>query len=334
MTEISADKKGIHLNEGTTSMHSNTVQTLEIIRLIRAPKKLVYDAWVTPEMVSQWWGPEGFTCPECSMDARPGGAITIRMQSPDGSIYPMEGHFVELTEGEKLVFTGEVRDEKGNIYLETKNTVIFEQRGEETKLTLRAEVTKALPEAAAAISGMQDGWYQSLDKLQRTSQKNIPNVLSENGAGAIKQDKGKSVMFIRTYDAPRQLVFDCWTKKEHIDKWWGPAGFATETIEMNFKQGDTWRHTMTGPDGTVFPNLITYTTIRPPEEICYVHGSGEHEDSPFRMQVLFEAIGSKTKITMKMTFETTEELARVEKYGVTEGGIQTLNRLAGYLAQR
>jgi uncharacterized protein YndB with AHSA1/START domain len=137
-----------------------------ITRIFDAPRDLVFKAWTDPKHVAQWWGPKCFTNPVCELDARPGGAIRIDMRGPDGVVYPMKGVFREIVPPERLVFTSSTfENEEGNPQLEAIHTVTFEDQDGKTKLTLHAVVTKAGPGTEMALSGMEQGWSQSFDKL-------------------------------------------------------------------------------------------------------------------------------------------------------------------------
>jgi uncharacterized protein YndB with AHSA1/START domain len=56
--------------------------SLEMTRVIRAPKERVFDAWTRPETIRQWFGPEGFTTPLVKTDPKSGGAYEINMEGP------------------------------------------------------------------------------------------------------------------------------------------------------------------------------------------------------------------------------------------------------------
>lgn len=143
-----------------------TGQTVVIEREFDAPRELVFRAWTDQEQVKQWWGPHHFTNPRCEVDARPGGAIHIDMQGPDGVVNPMTGEFLEVEEPSRLVFISRAfEDEDGNWALEVRSTVTFVERGGKTHLTLHAEVITAEPLALEALSGMEEGWKQSFEKL-------------------------------------------------------------------------------------------------------------------------------------------------------------------------
>jgi uncharacterized protein YndB with AHSA1/START domain len=100
----------------------------------------------------------------------PGGLIRIDMRGPDGRIYPMKGVFHEVVEPERLVFTSTaLEDEQGKPLLEILNTVTFEDFNGLTKLTLHARLVtkdfKLSPQVLAALSGMEQGWSESLYRL-------------------------------------------------------------------------------------------------------------------------------------------------------------------------
>ncbi|MGN7356603.1 SRPBCC family protein [Paenibacillus sp. SAF-054] len=145
----------------------------------------------------------------------------------------------------------------------------------------------------------------------------------------------REITLNRLLKAPRELVWEAWTKPEHLVHWWGPRGFTITLQQFDFRPGGHWNFTMHGPDGMNFPNLITFIEISKPERLVYTTGDGE-EDSPgqFQTTVTFEADGDCTSLTMRMLFATAEERDFVVKeYGAIEGGNQTLDQLEEMLAK-
>lgn len=139
---------------------------VEIIRVLDAPRTLVFKAWTDPAQLAKWWGPKGFTNPVCEFDARVGGALRIHMRGPDGSIYPMKGEIRELVPPERLVFTNIAVDAAGHHLLEGLTTVTFTEQGGKTKMTVRSQAKAVVDHATAFLQGMEAGWTQSVDKLQ------------------------------------------------------------------------------------------------------------------------------------------------------------------------
>lgn len=151
------------------------------------------------------------------------------------------------------------------------------------------------------------------------------------------ENKDREIRLSREFTAPRKLVFDAFTEPDKIGQWWGPNGFSTTTKEMHFEVGGDWIFTMHGPDGTDYPNHIVYTEIRAPELLKYDHfGHKDKEGDPphFKTTIVFEDLGGRTKINMRMLFPTTEKRDEAADFGAVEGGKQTLGRLAEFLEEQ
>ncbi|MDI4649818.1 SRPBCC family protein [Cohnella hashimotonis] len=81
---------------------SNGENELATSREYRFPRKLVYEAWTTPEWLARWWGPKGFTNTFEVCDIRPGGEWRFTMHGPDGKNYPNVSAFVEVMPQERV----------------------------------------------------------------------------------------------------------------------------------------------------------------------------------------------------------------------------------------
>ena len=137
-----------------------------LIRILDAPRELVWEAWTNPKHLAQWWGPHGFTAPTCDVDLKVGGAIRIHMDHPQFPNHWMIGEFKEIVPPEKFVFTSGAFIGLDNAAgIEAINTISLDDLGGKTKLTITAVVTKLAPEFSFAYEGMNEGWSQSLDKL-------------------------------------------------------------------------------------------------------------------------------------------------------------------------
>ena len=66
-----------------------------LTRTFHAPRALVWRVWTDPNHLAKWWGPHRFSNPRVEMDLRPGGALRVDMQGPDG-VNAMTG---EIREG-------------------------------------------------------------------------------------------------------------------------------------------------------------------------------------------------------------------------------------------
>src|ERR1700688_1274475 len=89
----------------------------------------------------------------------------------------------------------------------------------------------------------------------------------------------REILITRTFDAPRELVWDAMTNPQHVVNWWGPRGFTTTIKEMDVRPGGVWKHVMRGPDGANYPNHSVFKEVVKPERIVFAHG-GHHEGGP------------------------------------------------------
>jgi uncharacterized protein YndB with AHSA1/START domain len=129
--------------------------TLRLSRVLDAPRRLVFAAWMKPEHLAQWWPPRGFTMAKCEMDFRPGGVFRFVFRGPDGSEHLFDAEFREVVHEERIVFVGTHED------ITVHTTVTFEERGSKTALTVEQVYSAESP----AMAGASEGWNQSLDHL-------------------------------------------------------------------------------------------------------------------------------------------------------------------------
>jgi uncharacterized protein YndB with AHSA1/START domain len=141
----------------------------------------------------------------------------------------------------------------------------------------------------------------------------------------------REIVTTRLIDAPRELVYEAFTDPKHVGHWFGPDGFITTTRSMDVRQGGQWVFVMHGPDGTDWPNVVTYQEVAPPSRLRYLHGDDKEPDM-FNVTITFDDEGGKTALTMRAVFKTAA--ARefvVRERGAVEGGKQTLARLDAYV---
>ncbi|HAL44723.1 MAG: ATPase [Planctomycetes bacterium GWF2_42_9] len=152
------------------TMHET--KALTITRTFDAPVDFVWRAWTKPQQIKQWWGPNYFTTPFCTMDFRLDGRYLTCMRSPDDFDYWSTGVYKEIVPLKRIVMTDSFSDINGNVVpathysmsgdfpLEMQITVDFEFEEGKTKITLTHE---GIPDSEK--ENCTKGWNQSFDKL-------------------------------------------------------------------------------------------------------------------------------------------------------------------------
>lgn len=115
----------------------------------------------------------------------------------------------------------------------------------------------------------------------------------------------------REYNASQQLVFDAWTKPEHLKNWQFPfPGFSCEFVSADITSGGSSLHKMTSPNGFEMWLLTKYEEITPPESLVFrqynSNEKGEILPNPqmpnwpkeMRTTILLEEVEGKTKLQL------------------------------------
>jgi len=153
----------------------------------------------------------------------------------------------------------------------------------------------------------------------------------------------------RTFDAPRELVWEAWTNPEHMKHWWGPKGCAVRSAKMDLRPGGIYHYCMRTPDGRDMWGKFVYREIVAPERLVFVNsfsdetgGLTRHPMSPtwpLEMLSTFTLVEQegRTTLTIEWLPLNANEVERKTfddgRSGMTGGWTGTLDQLAEYLAK-
>jgi uncharacterized protein YndB with AHSA1/START domain len=134
----------------------------------------------------------------------------------------------------------------------------------------------------------------------------------EETMAASTQTASNDFVISRVFDAPRDLLWKCFTDPERMKQWWGPKGFTIIASKMDLRVGGTYHYGMETPDGKVMWGKFVYREIVPPEKMIFINsfsdekgGVTRHPMSPsWPLQLLSvftfeEQPGGKTKFTIR-----------------------------------
>jgi uncharacterized protein YndB with AHSA1/START domain len=137
------------------------------------------------------------------------------------------------------------------------------------------------------------------------------------------------IVMTRTFDAPRELVFEAHTSCEHMSRWWGPRKYEVVECDIDFRTGGTWRIVHRGPDAKVVTFSGEYLEIQSPERITWTFAFNDNPGGP--ETYTFEEHDGKTTITSRAQFPSKEMRDWVIASGMEEGAAETYERLDEYL---
>jgi uncharacterized protein YndB with AHSA1/START domain len=154
-------------------------------------------------------------------------------------------------------------------------------------------------------------------------------VKEENNSAP--QPADRVLVITRVFDAPRRLVFEAWTTKEHLDRWCAPRGFTIPWSEGDLRVGGPWRSCMRSPEGVEYRLRGTYREIVQDELLVFTHAWEEDDGTPGPetiVTVRFADENGKTRLTFEQgPFKSVES-----RDGHKGGWTQCLERLAEHIA--
>jgi uncharacterized protein YndB with AHSA1/START domain len=160
-------------------------------------------------------------------------------------------------------------------------------------------------------------------------------MTAADGAGATRftTPSDREIAVTRVFDAPRQLVFEAWTKPDHITSWMlGPEGWAMPVCDVDLRPGGAWRFVWRGADGQQMGMNGVYREVAPPERMVFTETWGGDWPPTLNTVVLADQDGG-TRLTYTVLYVSTGARDASFSTGMSEGMTQSLDRLAAYLAQ-
>jgi uncharacterized protein YndB with AHSA1/START domain len=139
-------------------------RTMILQRVIAAPRRRVWDCWMNPETLPQWWGPEGYSCRTQRIDLRQGGEWVFDMISADGQVFPNHHQYTQVQDGERLAYRllwGENGPKHADAW------AAFEDVDGKTRVTLGMVFTTLAEYRDALGFGAYELGLETLGKLDR-----------------------------------------------------------------------------------------------------------------------------------------------------------------------
>ena len=154
----------------------------------------------------------------------------------------------------------------------------------------------------------------------------------------------------RTFDAPRERVWQAWTEVERLKQWFSPKGFTVISAKMDLRPGGTYHYGMRTPDGQEIWGRFIYKEISKPSRLVWINSFSDkdggltvHPMSPnwpreMLTTVSFEAQGAKTRVTIEWipvegSTETELKTFDAGRASMNGGWTGTLDQITAYLAK-
>jgi uncharacterized protein YndB with AHSA1/START domain len=146
------------------------------------------------------------------------------------------------------------------------------------------------------------------------------------------------IVVSRVFDAPRRLVFEAWTRPEHLLRWWAPKGCTTPVCKVDLRPGGIFHYCMRMPDGRDIWGVGVYREIVEPSLLVYTDSFADAQGNPVPpthygmsadhptetlVTVTFTEHGAKTTVTVRHAIPESVP----ERSGAEQGWAEMLERL-------
>lgn len=161
----------------------NKKEGLVLVRELKAPKKLVFEAFSKPEALTQWWGPVGMPATVKHMDFREGGKMHYQLEG-NGQVMWGLFTYLKISAPDSMEFISAFSDEDGNICkspfpidfpMKIYNQLSLTEENGITTLRLSGHPLDATPEQEKTyygmIENMNQGWAGTFTQLENYLEK-------------------------------------------------------------------------------------------------------------------------------------------------------------------
>jgi len=150
--------------ENPSTVERKSERELVVKRTINGPARIVFEAFVRPELFRQWWVPKSFglTLLSCELDVRVGGRYRL-VFSHEGSEMAFFGRYIEVIPDSRIVWTNDEGDDGGAV-----TTVSFEERDGKTLVVIHDLYPSKEALEASGSMGAMDETLDQLDELVGT----------------------------------------------------------------------------------------------------------------------------------------------------------------------
>ena len=162
----------------------------------------------------------------------------------------------------------------------------------------------------------------------------MSNVVKDVGKLQITTPSDREIAMIRSFDAPRTMVFEAFTKPDLIKRWLGNFGKWTfEVCEVDLRVGGKYRYVWRGPDGARLAMGGVYREIKRPERIVCTEKFDDpwYEGDAINTTTFVER-GGKTTVTATGLYDSKEIRDNVLKSPMESGVAKSYDALDDVLA--
>ena len=116
----------------------------------------------------------------------------------------------------------------------------------------------------------------------------------------------REIVMTRVFNAPARILFDMWTKPEHVRKWYGVRSTTVTVCDIDLRVGGAWRWVVTKPNGLEIAFSGVFREIDPPHRLQRTEVFEAMPGSSL-VTLIFDEKDGQTTLTVNMLFESKQD---------------------------
>ena len=148
------------------------------------------------------------------------------------------------------------------------------------------------------------------------------------------RDPKLDLVLERVIDVPRELVWEAWTKPEHLKQWYCPKPYIVSKCEIDLRPGGIFHTTIQSPEGEEYPYTGCYLEIVPVERLVWTlallpgfRPAPRHEFATFTAILTLESQGTDTRYVATVMHVDEAGREKHEAMGFSDGWGTALDQL-------
>ena len=154
--------------------------------------------------------------------------------------------------------------------------------------------------------------------------------MKNTGTLKVTTPTDREIVLTRVFDAPRQLVWDAFTKPELLRRWFGPRGHSLSVCDVDLRVGGGFRFIIRGPEGREMGMRGVYRELAPPDRSVHVETFDDYPGESIVTAVFTERDGVTT-LTATVEYPSKEVRDIVISTGMEHGAAESYDKLAELL---
>ena len=146
-------------------------------------------------------------------------------------------------------------------------------------------------------------------------------AVASKGTATVTLPSDTEILITREFNAPKHLVYEAWTKPEHIRRWWAGLRGDVTLVEVDLRVGGGWRYVMTANEGFEVAFHGEYREIVPNERIVSTEVYEGFPDGEALNTLTFEEVEGRTTLSILVEHSCKEHRDAHIESGM-EGGMQ------------